>query len=533
MNGYRITATRLEDTFELEATRSVLPDPADRVVLADPFSFTWQFQDQVAPNPLEPEQLELNLIAKSPADLPILETGDLWRVTVELVDVDDDTGVVTSHGVNAVDFVGRLGEPEVTLVPGHAWPIRAALRMTDLTADLASRYPTPGIPTPWPAEGFLWWLPQWFDSFVDYPARREFNLWATVEMGDPLDYETRPDLTRSIPSESARWILDAAGASVAKDGQPFILRDRYSLAPPALPGYLPAGNNGVPHPSDPVGYLYQRLNGLPSDSTLPYTLTGPAAGTIELLFDYDPADAVGLAVIPACAVTIPATARRARDLVPNTFVINGYGVNYSTSSGQLAGERIETSMTFSSDWAAPRSRSIHTLLDAIRYTADEGVAMPPAVVEYFDIQAARIRAWLEDAYTPDVGATTAEWAYDALVLDAMLLEPDEFAALVPMLTSWSPEQHDGVALRPVMVYDVADDVDLSGRGTINGTLTGATLRIEQGRMYYELNLSPGVARLEPTGNQLTAAQLAAGPYSSSPATAFADLTALDMRLVRA
>lgn len=531
MNGYRVTAIRLADSWTITGTKAIQPDPADRVVLTDPLSFSWQFVDQLAPNPLEPEQLGISLAARDRADLPTLDTGDLWHVTVELVDVTD--GVVTPHGAVAVDFVGRLGEPELELVPDHSWPIRASLRMTDLTADLASRYPTPGNTTPWPAEGWSDVSPEWFTGFIDHPCRREFNLWTHDDMGDPNDFDNRPFLVWDIPQQSARWLLDAAGASVPHDGQPFIIRDRYSLAPPAPSTFTPAGTGGVPDPTNPIGYLYQRVNGMPPTALLPYVLDGPPAGPITVLLDYDPAQAVGLAGIPASTVTIPTKARRARDLVPNTTILNGFGINYTDVNGTLTAETTQTSKTFSSDWAAPRSRSVDTLIKYLRATAGEGVTLPAGFTEYFaGLDDVNTRL-LAPAYTPDAGATTAEWAYDSLIVDTSLLDPDEFAALVPMFTSWSPEQGDGVALRPIHVFDVADNVDLSGRQAINGTLTGATLRIDRGRMTYELNVSPGIAPSEATGTAITAAQLAASPYTSAPATAFGDLTALDMRLVRA
>lgn len=527
MNGYRVHLTRLSGGFASTVTVGDEPDENARIHVADGLDHSWGFEDEYAPNPMEPSTVQFRLVARTAADLPALNVGDLWTFKLDLVDRAED-GTVTVLAAGAINFVGRLGEPEAELVPQHSWPVRVALVLVDPLADLRSRFPPAGL---WDDPNFGAYLPdEWLDHWAVeragintwYPDRlRTDSIWGAgmFLMGSP------------VPDESAfNQLARMAASTPGPDGQLATTRWRYDLAAPNPAVYRNAGasihGTGYrPDPTNPICYVMQDIGrSLPDAALLPYQLTGTAAGPITLALTANPAAATGIALLDAQHVTVPTTARRSRDQQPNTIVLGGKQNRIFWRDGFIMIEAEDTTLTVTTDASAPRSRSADTLL-VLREIDDSGTQEVSVVLTR------ETRARLEKAYTPDVSALADEWVYDRLKLDPRAMTTAEYTALVPMLTSAAPGERDGVALRQVVVTGLDPDIDLSGRDRIAGRLVAGGVRIEAGRLTYELQLAPGV--LEAGASAITAAQLAASPRAAATPAAFGNLTALDMRLVRA
>lgn len=542
MNGYTVTVENLTGGWTLSSTSDPTRPritPAGDVLLADGLVFGWSFVDGRIPNPLEPATIQVPIIARSAANMPAMEVGDLLKVTIDLVDVTGAT--VTDLAARAVEFIGRTAEPEVELVPGHSWPVRIRLTASDLLADLRSRFPRPG-PVYDDGAGQTaasTWLEVWAEE------RARLNLWSPKRWRTEADTRFQLEGIEFPDASAYEQLAQLAAGWPDDDGGLYVVRPRYDesgAAPdPATWNaagfrYYGATAGDFPDTTNPIGYLFQRLNReTPAGSYLPFVLTGPAAGTITIAVNVDPAAVSGVAVVPAAAVTIPTKARRTRDSNVNTFVLGGrfFTLGLDDDGVSVKIERGDTTTEISTDPTAPRTRQVQTLTVLRRVSTDPANDGSGTSGYTYDQQNEYTRVRLAKAYTVDTDAVSAEWSYSELELITHDLPSDVYAALLPLLTSWAPEQGDGVPVRPVVVYDVDPEVDLSGMQFIAGSLVASSLTIAEGRIAYQLQLTPGTMPPSPTSGAITAADLAASPYAATPASAFdPSLTALDMRLVR-
>ncbi|MFT4299316.1 MAG: hypothetical protein QM597_06760 [Aeromicrobium sp.] len=534
MNRARVTITGLDTGWVATVTQGIPTDPAARLVVTDNFTYKWGFTDERVPNPLDPATLQFGLAARTAADLPDLQPGDLYRVILDLVDVTGEIVTVLKAGV--VDFVGRLAEPEVELIPSHKWPVRARLTLTDLLSDLRARMPAAG---PWPlsATGIVpeyqspaRWLSAWAEQ------RAGINLWVTAGIAAILTDDSVA-LTldgTEVPDENAHAQVSRilAGAPDS-DGHLTALRWRYTTSAPDSGEYVPCGwladgTGNLPDMTEPVGFLAQRIDRTtPAASLMPFTLAYRTTdGVVTLALDA-PDIPAGIAVINARHVTIPATARKARDEQVNTVVIAGRYVTYPADPPVLRGD---TTLEITAPGAstAPRSRSVDTRI-VLAFDYADAYGGPAGAAE----DNAEVRARLTAAYQPDEAATSAEWVYDALTVRSESMTAAEYTAIGAMLAPAHPESDDAVLLRQVVIHGVALDVDLTGRGVIAGLLVAATITLEAGQLRADLQLAPGTLPPAADSGAVTYTSLAARPAPVGTVTHTGidpTLTYLDLRL---
>src|SRR5690606_4523263 len=160
----------------------------------------------------------------------------------------------------------------------------------------------------------------------------------------------------------------------------------------------------------------------------------------SLAMTAEPATASGIALLSGCHVTIPTTARRSRDQQPNTIVLNGIQRVWQAEDTPLgySWAYADTPMTITTDADRPRTKSFATL-SWLRSVDPDGINFP----DNHDNELTRQR--LETAYLPDEAALLDDWVYDRITVDPQQMTTAEYAALVPLLMSHSPDQGDGVA----------------------------------------------------------------------------------------
>lgn len=186
---YSVTVTNLDRAWTLTATEGdVTPEPTPAVLLVDPFSISWGFASGQIPGPLDPEAVSFVISSATAADVPPVDTGDLFVVRLERP-TDDDP-------ILYMEFSGRATDPVADTQPGKR--VLLSVTCTSAPTELNVSYSPvlggvgdhdPGDPTEDYVAGMIWEATDAQAIFMRHNPR-EFNrgvfLWERAQLSEQV-----------------------------------------------------------------------------------------------------------------------------------------------------------------------------------------------------------------------------------------------------------------------------------------------------------------------------------------------------------
>lgn len=446
---YALTVTSLTgDPWSYSWEHEQPVDPNAPTMLADSFAYSWGFNDEQIPGRLTPSTTTFSLWSTSAAAMPSPQQGDLVDVTLRL-------GV---GGALMVRCVGRITDAVVQLVPASKRPARLTVTVTDLLADLASRFPVR------PRGSF---------------ARRA-SRWGLLSYALGLSIGCPVGMDRSMPLLAIEWGDDSAesiAATLCASHAPGGVH--HTLTPYYGPGYPPGyewvdtgivASSPLPDPESTVKYLLA-----PASRYMP---TAPPQPTLS-----------------AAYCQVPATARRGREHLINTARISGvWQAADNTIDGADLEKSGQTTEISSADAATrgPLGRDIPTqlvlrLFDQADPDVPLGADVEPAV---------RLAAAV---HLSDPTALAAAWTFDEFTVLSYATPPPIAAEILPQLVPHYPGDGDGRLIRHLTVTNLPPHARLTADATVRGFITKGTVAISGGKLTHTLTTTPG----NPTGNPHT------------------------------
>lgn len=536
------------------------PPATDRCVLADPLTYTWGFENEQVPGTLEPATVSVTLWARSTADLPTVDVGDLATVALWNGDVFGPSTALIVNGTHRVTAV------DVDLVPTSLWAARMTVTAADLLIDLrATTLPALAWSDDWWNPGFPIINPDL--DLAEYSfllglvaANTGFRLCAPESWRDPDGTYYAPDTSLIDPGPWAADCTTAAvrGATLA-EALAALLPSYLTSAGPVTPapyfgthtppGYWPGvtpalqgrenslgvipGRRRPPIPEGPTRFTLAPTGRVFSGAQpLPLQLA-PSPDGITVDFNQEPGDMAGqLLAVDAGFCTLPARARRDRSHYANTAAVTAQDYKYKYGNDGYLLESTEVSAAVveaRSNTAAP-TRSIEVATGRVRQTLTEGHAVPTSPI--VNATAAEIAA-LGVAYLPDTSARTS-WAFDELTISADYMTEAERAAILPRLTPAPPgTSRDGHLVRHITIHGIDPDSRLDAAPVLTGFVVSGSLTITGGSITAQVTLSPGIPAT-PEADAVTVADLAATvAATATPADLHPGLRVSHMRLTRA
>lgn len=508
--AYSVTVTHLTAGWTYSAVHNTPGDPDAPVLLMDPFTYAWAWQDGQVPGQLEPGTVTFTLYGTSAAVLPQPQRGEL------------------------ITFTARIGA---------AGPILAkatAARITDAIIDLVPDDP-------------------------DRPAR--LTVTARDLLVDlPSITPTRTDVGRRRCLERLTQISAATGRSIglptalgrAQDGSPRYSADWSGNARDVLSSWAPGADVGgtfdgtltPAYNAYPAGYSYcaadaaDRVQPAIADpaSTIKYVYTHASPldvrthklplrlGVVDGRLTLVPAPAADtrFAAIDAGVCDIPSRLRSSRDHAPNTIRLVGIAEwDTAATFGGTDQERPYSPDYYTGDVASagPRAREVKTQL--VLGTFDHTSSASPTVPSPVPINATAPR------FVPDPTAQVETYAVDGFTVNAAQLSQAEALSALPILAPAYPgEGGDNVLLRHVTIYRIAPNARRGASFIVTGWIVSGSLRIADGQITYELTTTPGVPVYDPAVTPVTFAEFEAAAAGltvdqADPLIAFADLNYVD------
>ncbi len=484
---WSIVVKEFGNAWEYEAVNGELPDLAGPVLLADGFTYSWEWVDGQYPGHMEPSQLTFTLAAASMSALAHLERDQIIKATM--------------YGAGAaplVPFTGRITEIAYEVVPQRKRTVIATVTAVDMLGDLSQRFPA----LPWhrvmPWNQYLT-LPF---AATPYPNKPRLYHPITWAQGAAPVIELARAFTDDSLLTQARELLDSGGI-LGHDAAHTLVPWYGNVTPSGIWGGIeddwPAAPwTDVTYETDlasPFVYMAvpatrEALTGYGVGDVMPTPLRLVWDVTQEPEFTWttvgwDPGAAhelTELTAIPACAIEVPANARQAGDTT--STVLNIAGVSLDPESGDFT----DTTVERSSGWASQgrRSRTIQTMA-TVRGTTASGAASASAVL-----------GLIIDSHQVNldrVGPTPIAW--DAFTIRPDLLDQAAAEAVLigllprhPESSPWGDSAYLYPLVRPVALFDLDPALGLSG-DSYQGAPVSGRLTVEAGRVSVEVTLTPG------------------------------------------
>lgn len=509
--------------WSLRATQGADPDLDDQSVrtwLASPFTVSWGFEDETIPNSLSPTRARFSVWARTAADLPVLDTGDVFQVKVNLG--PDLTGP------SLIDFYARAAEPVVDLVPGDPWAARLTVTAADFLIDLPGRtlseQPAYGTPSPDPIDlddyvGHRWAVLGSVlqtsigvqGGIVDYPnpLRRSWGGGDLRTLADELLNSTR----LIGPADACVLIPSFAFTSSYPPGTQFV---DPTGNPPGDPGswtkYTIASLGRHVETAAKLALQFVKLGGIVGLRSMP---SSPATGTFRPVS------------LDARYCRIPVTVTRRRNHLINRVRVKGAMLVQVSSSPEVppptSGTWGETSFVDKpdvyevagpDDGRGPIAREVETQW-LVRY-----MRLPSLVPVVGEV------AELARVYLADDVARATTWVYDELEVYASDMPADMAAQVLPYLTPSVPwDGRDQRILRQVQLHRVDSDVARVSGLASSAWIAAGTLTVADGQLRYVLRTVPGGHTYATPPTPITLGEFAA--YTWAPTS---PITVLDDRI---
>ena len=508
---WTVILREVTDKWTLVTYRDEEPDPEADVVLAYDLTTRWNFEDDVVPGQLEPSTLTFSYVARSVEVMPTVEEGQIVSFDFSIHHAEHPAPLIWH-------WYFRVATVDISLSPGSNYPVRVTVTLSDLLADLASRFPAqkwpnsgvrqaevrPMAATDW--ETRLRQIAASIDTTIIRP-----NWWPAPDLA------TGPLLSIGWGEESARSVIGSLLASRAPLGHHHTLVPHYNQFWPALdpwPNWTHVQQ--VPElapwvlPSQPVGYAAMPAGrGFFRPHGMPYVpVTTGERWTVAL--DVHPDMLARLPIIDAAWCRGPAHARRSREHAVNVMRIEGEVTKLSTTPDGLdySGQPGQREVIYATDEGeAPRSRGVKTQL-VVRSTTVTAAGEEPRS-EAAIVPAIRSAA---TAHLPDVGARSEIYAWDAFEVELDAMPPAYAARLTPMMFPQAVGIYDDVILRYVLLHSLPEEIRLTGN-ELGGYMTGATMTISGGpdgggAVHFTVSTTPGNPQMLASTGALTGADLA-------------------------
>lgn len=535
MTLYDVHIESVDRGWTLDATHGVRPAPTDRAVLTDRLSYTWGFEGGNYPGPLDPAKCSFAYACRAHTDDPSPEEGELVKITIWPGSRDDGNPVVHLYG--------RVTEATAELIPEHRrWPIRGQVTVADLLAELSQRFPrvsdTAGStlqPGTRPRRA-LASLATVLGLRVGVPTS-----WYTQDVGSGVgdDAGTIPaqicyvidgDDSRPDWDDSARTELAKLTHSLSHENAVFT----------ALPWYCDAATNRFPSGQREAKGAPPYFTPWPTPDSRQYYLMVPASrndsgglwppyvlreSTAGLRPEIAYISGTRIAAVDAAYCDSPSSARRGLEGAPTAIVNEGYTV-YNEPGSNVYRFRQGGTRTSSSDAAAARSVRSRTVQSRLAVTVDTTNLSAISGQPMADAVARQIM--------PDDSTYTEGYTWDAVAIRMSRVpvtrRRDILRNLLPAEPTYSPGAQALAMTKFMVLYGLPEAIQLTGRDSIRGFVTGARLTIARGELTVEPTTAPGVLNPhERVHGVLSPSQMA---EDIMPGDFDPTVTAIDMRLVR-
>lgn len=480
---YKVTVTSVTRGWVYSSTEGVAANPADLVQLVDPLKFNWAFVGEQIPGQLEPFTATVNLAGKTASALPEAQLGDLVTLDVR----------IGTTGPRLVQQTLRVTAAEATLkaTTKDKYPAKLAVALVDTSVDWRARVAPPFTQTQPP----LGILIGWAGRFADVGAKIGLSVgcpssWAVPEE-PPLS--TTKNWRDQYPD--AEEMFTRLAQSHVPAGVPYSFVGVYAAARPSGYDYVGAHAAAaapwtVPtEPAGPVRALLVAAGRGTASSALPLVFGTLAGVTVLVAVAPILSGPASQVAIPACWLTLPAQARRARDQACNTLQMAGTAIYQTGADGApdmtlAEGPYIYTA-TDAADVAAngAKIRQIETDL-LFAYFHDTGAPYTPTNQAAWDAAAA--------VFLSDDTAQASPWSYDAFTLHTKSMTQAEAEAILPSIAPRLPGETDGDGrlVRHLTIFDVKNELRLENTPT-SGFISSGNMEISDGEMTWILTLTPG------------------------------------------
>lgn len=454
--------------------------PADSI-LADPFKYSWGFEDGVIPNQLEPSVAEFSVWSLTRTVAPSIKRGDLVLVTVRIGDAASD---------RILQVWVRVMEVTAELVPGSLYAYRQTVKGADLLADLGSWFP--GVRSAAVGggqlgfRGRLAWVGSWGGRSVGAPT-----WWPVMPSGLRFSLEWLGQAAGGLfalilrsyaPSGIHHAVTPYVGASYPT-GYEYVNSkgdDGVTTPLPALGGFDPVPvdvNSALRYMVQPAG---RRLLNMP-----PLPLRFAAEDGRLVLVGPPPTTSHRQPVVSADVCTLPTVLRQGREHAPNLIRASGTNNNLDGTDKQnlFYDSELEARNTVDMNATGARAREIDTMLGLRVYNG--AVDAPTTVVPDAVAQI--------ETYLPDASALAEVWTFDGFTVNANAMPALEAASVLPVLTpAYLDSERDGEITRHVTVHSLPPEVRSDPtRSTASGFIVGGEVLIADGQLDIRLTTTPG------------------------------------------
>jgi hypothetical protein len=503
---YRVTVASITEAWSYDCTQGDTPDPDDVVQLADGLSYAWEWEGGLISGQLAPSTATVRLWCRTADDVPPMDVGDLFQITVEIYDGHE------ADWVAVIDKTMRVSSVDVDLTPPDDGPIfgtdpapysaLVTVDTVDLTADLramvidnplgiaAGTYG--GLTYPYRSNARTTW--RYRLAEVAALIARTVGAptwWATTEDAPVPTFGGTPS---SVPGSGMVTITPEIGGFGGKTAwqlltelcntwQPIPSGTSYNITHAIAPHY------GASYPTDyawvagAAGGTVYNYEPAPTDpaSTIRYMLV-PASRRATTSQDWH-----GGVALDADWCRIPAKARRSREHIVNNVRLGGRALVTADDDATYAFKWTDTAVEFSdaTDVAGfgPSTRELPTQLILYRHPNPVPVAAYPAVDP------------CGNRYLSVTSARNAGYTYDTFVLQSSLVpngpSDNALGVLGRLAPRWPGEAWgDGQLLRYVVVSNLDPAIGFGGT-TVTGFLRAGVMSVADGDITWNLTLTPG------------------------------------------
>jgi len=542
---YTFTVTNLTRGWAYTTTEGEEWDPADNVVLASPFTYSWGFKDDLIPAQLDVFTAAVHLVARTSSDLPVIDVGDLVAVDVRVG--------TTGQRVIAPPPM-RVAASTVTLGNG-TYKATLAIGLSDLSVDWRNRalvlpgWGWPQLPTF--DQGQVQSRVRWLERMAEYSMLLGLSVarqsaWSSTEtlpdIGDGFAAGTNLLLDQFEFPGNAEEELEALINSHIPAGITYSWATIYSATYPT--GYQwcapsswyvsaapyndypisdPGGANGttvkiVPVPASRVADTAQ---GLPlvfaqSGGQLILEPRAGGAGTGHTALALD-----------AKWCVLPAQARRARDGAVNAVTLIG---PWAPADVQISENNVQlfpygaTTFFDTPDMAARgySGRDVPVKFRIAWALTTSGPWQNQAGVP------------VANAFLSDPSIDASVWSYDGFELRSSLIPQAVADWLLSLVAPRLPGETDGDGrvVRHVTIHNIDPDLRFDG-APVTGFVTGGSMTMEGGDIVWKLDTTPGLPQYASgvpaplTVSEMVAAGSGLTAGDTDPLITIADLAYVD------